>query len=629
MRVAKTVGWVVLALTIVVAGGAFAQTPPAGIALRSPSFPKAATGNPAGSEPLLVDLGLSGGRKSIVFGTAGRKLYVFNFDGTIAPGWPKDLAGEVRSSPAVADLGGGNGSTDIVVGFGGGGSDLGSVGGVAAFRRDGTQIWIRIGVFNPAEGFPVGVLSTPAIGDVDGDGNLEVVWGSLDARIYVVDAKTGIDKPNWPLYTRDTVYSSPTLYDIDGDGLLEIVIGTDTHADPTANPPGVPPTIKGGRLHVLRWDATEVFGFPKDVDEVIISSPVVGDIDGDGRPEIVHGTGTYYSIAGGAVSSKKVYAWKCDGTAVPGWPVTVPGRVTGSPALANVSAHANGQMDVVVSDYDKDGPSGNQFHVSLISGSGTVLWTRTPIDFFGNNLGVGQPVVADVLGDGNLEVLVPTNWEVAIFNSAGTQLTDAGAPRTKGTLWAAGSVSGASVDVDNGVVTIVALGTAASNTSVYVWQAAGKSAAPPWGAFRHRARRDGFAAGSGNCIPRSPVASTFHTLPPCRVLDTRVGSGPLGGPALAPNAPRSFPVAGVCNIPLGAVAISANLTVTNIQAAGELVVYPADVSRPPTSSLSFRPGRTRANNALVYLSATTATFSVFNSCPGAVDFVLDVNGYFQ
>ena len=42
----------------------------------------------------------------------------------------------------------------------------------------------------------------------------------------------------------------------------------------------------------------------------------------------------------------------------------------------------------------------------------------------------------------------------------------------------------------------------------------------------------------------------------------------------------------------------------------------------------YRPGKTRANDALIYLSATT-TFSVFNNCIGFVDFIVDVNGYFE
>ena len=620
MKLAKTVGWAALVLTIVVAGAGSAQTPPSGITLRSP-FPKPAVGTP-GSEPLLVDLGLSGGRKSIVFGTMAGKLYVYNFDGTIAPGWPQTLPNAIMSSPAVVDLDG-DGIPDIVVGYGTQALND-PIGGVAAFKRDGTPLWNRPGSCN-AFGFCPGVVSTPAIGDVDGDGKLEVVWGSFDAYIYVVDAKTGADKPNWPLFTRDTIWSSPTLYDLTGDGTLEVIIGTDTHADPTAYPPGVPATIAGGRLHVLRWDATELAGFPKDVDEVIISSPVVGDIDGDGRPDIVHGTGIYYSIVGGAVSSKKIYAWKCDGSAVAGWPVTLPGRVMGSPALANVSGHANGQMDVVASDYNKDGASGNQNHVSLINGNGTILWTRTPIDYFGVNLSAGQPVVADVLGNGNLEVLVSSNAEIVVYDSTGNQLTDAGSPHSKGSLYVGGTASGAVVDVDNAMITIAALGTSGANSSVYVWQAAAKSSSPPWGAFRHRARRDGNVAASGSCAPRTTVPSSFHPLTPCRVIDTRFAEAP----ALVPNQPRNFPVLGICGIPSGAVAISANITVTNVPGSGELVLYPADVARPNASSITFRPGKTRANNALVYLSATTATFSVFNNCALGVDFILDVNGYFQ
>ena len=61
-------------------------------------------------------------------------------------------------------------------------------------------------------------------------------------------------------------------------------------------------------------------------------------------------------------------------------------------------------------------------------------------------------------------------------------------------------------------------------------------------------------------------AVLFYTLSPCRVLDTRNQSGPLGGPALQPRATRTFDVAAsACGIPAGAVAISANLTVTECE----------------------------------------------------------------
>lgn len=121
----------------------------------------------------------------------------------------------------------------------------------------------------------------------------------------------------------------------------------------------------------------------------------------------------------------------------------------------------------------------------------------------------------------------------------------------------------------------------------------------------------------------------FYTLPPCRVLDTRMSLNGFNGLALLPYETRGFNVAGVCGIPSGAAAISANVTVTNVGALGELVVFPSDVSQPNTSSISFRAGRTRANNAIVSLSHSSTTFSVFNNSTATVDFILDVNGSFR
>jgi uncharacterized repeat protein (TIGR03803 family) len=141
----------------------------------------------------------------------------------------------------------------------------------------------------------------------------------------------------------------------------------------------------------------------------------------------------------------------------------------------------------------------------------------------------------------------------------------------------------------------------------------------------------GCVSAPGNAtVTVAPAGLAFYFLPPCRVLDTRNPAGPLGGPALGPLATRTFDVAtSACGIPAGAIAISANLTVTNVKDRGELVAFPSDVARPDTSSLSFRAGRTRANNAIISLSKSSATFSIFNSSAAAVDFILDVNGFFQ
>jgi len=125
-------------------------------------------------------------------------------------------------------------------------------------------------------------------------------------------------------------------------------------------------------------------------------------------------------------------------------------------------------------------------------------------------------------------------------------------------------------------------------------------------------------------------AALFYTLTPCRVLDTRNQAGPLGAPSLLPGATRTFDISvAPCGIPVGAVAISANLTVTNVGAPGELVVFRSDMTRPNASTISFRAGRTRANNAIVSLSSGSATFSVFNNSGGTVDLIVDVNGLFR
>lgn len=626
------------ALLLGAAGTALAQAQtqsfPAGMANKL-GFPKVL---PMGTltgygPPVWADLGLTGGRKSIVFGTTGRKLYVVNYDGTVPTGWPAVLPGQILGSPTVADLDG-DGSPEIVVGFGGAG-DPATVGGVWAFHRDGSVMWKVNSANDIPSGsqFPLGVVSTPAVGDVDGDGHVEVVWGSFDGHIYVVDGRTGLPKPGWPLFVRDTIWSSPALYDLDNTGKLEIIIGIDTHLDNTQIPPGSPGTKAGGRLHVLRWNATEYPGFPKDVDEVIISSPVVGDIDGDGKPEIVVGTGTYYSQMGGAASTKALYAWKCDGTTEPGWPIPLTGRVTGSPVLADLDL--DGHLDVIVSDYNTAAGQNFVYRIRSTGASASVLWKTAPVAIAGVNFNAGQPVVGDILGDGKLEILVPTNSELCILNSAGVQLT---AKSGLGpSLWAPTATTSAAIDVDNGVLNVAAIsGTpfpTPSQATVFAYTTTGKSVASPWGMVRRSPSHTGAILGSGACgavIPPLGGAMAYYTVTPCRVVDTRNPNGPDGGPKFAAGLLRAFDIAGLCGVPADATGISLNVTVADATTKGSLTIFPGLTigTALNTNAISFKAGVNRANN--VNLGLTLGVLSVKdNQATGTVNVIVDVNGYYR
>ncbi len=121
----------------------------------------------------------------------------------------------------------------------------------------------------------------------------------------------------------------------------------------------------------------------------------------------------------------------------------------------------------------------------------------------------------------------------------------------------------------------------------------------------------------------------FFTLPPCRILDTRTPAGPLGGPALNAQADRTFPVAGTCGIPATAKAISVNLAVTQPTVAGNLRLRPGGVPVPLVSSINYIAGQTRSNNAVVPLNASGEITVFCGQASGTVQFILDVNGYFE
>ena len=128
----------------------------------------------------------------------------------------------------------------------------------------------------------------------------------------------------------------------------------------------------------------------------------------------------------------------------------------------------------------------------------------------------------------------------------------------------------------------------------------------------------------------APPSLQFHTLAPCRVVDTRNAPGTLAGPALQGLANRVFAATGVCGIPAAAQAVSVNVTVAGATVDGYLNLAASDRALPATSTISYRAGAVRANNAIVGLSGDGAGGIVaFNGGTAAVELILDVNGYFE
>jgi aldose sugar dehydrogenase len=138
-----------------------------------------------------------------------------------------------------------------------------------------------------------------------------------------------------------------------------------------------------------------------------------------------------------------------------------------------------------------------------------------------------------------------------------------------------------------------------------------------------------YAAINTGRIYRIDFGRSFHTLTPCRVLDTRNPTGPHGGPRLAAGTDRVFVLAGRCEIPASARAVSANLTAIDPSVAGQLVLFPAGGPPPSTSAINFRAAQTRSNNAVVTLGAAGDIDVRCEMASGGVQFVLDVNGYFD
>jgi hypothetical protein len=128
---------------------------------------------------------------------------------------------------------------------------------------------------------------------------------------------------------------------------------------------------------------------------------------------------------------------------------------------------------------------------------------------------------------------------------------------------------------------------------------------------------------------RVAPAVAFYTVTPCRLVDTRETAGPAGGPPLASGQARILSLAGRCGVPPTARSVALNVTVTGSTSGGHVTLFPGSLRLPLASTINYRAGQTRANNALIRLDSFGKIAAFSGQPSGTVHLILDVAGYFE
>jgi hypothetical protein len=184
-----------------------------------------------------------------------------------------DLPAAYHYAPALGDLTG-DGAADLL---------LGTWKGRLAYHRntgDGTFTAVSESVVDLS-----GERHTaPVLGDLTGDGLLDLVVGTADGSLHVFRNTGSETDPTFErmsgVLAEVTVGSraAPALHDVDGDGTLDLIVGTEK------------------KMVVLRNEGTPSqpsFEAPTPVSidgSPRLAHPAVGDLSGDGRSELVVGS---------------------------------------------------------------------------------------------------------------------------------------------------------------------------------------------------------------------------------------------------------------------------------------------------------------------------------------------------
>jgi hypothetical protein len=280
------------------------------------------------SAPALADLD-GDGIWEVIIASGDGTVHVIDGKGAALPGWPVQvglhpsvdpsradnhldappfaagLAADARQSVlaavAVGALDGADARPDVVVAT--------VDGELYAWRADGSlregfPVTMNYANCDPAlrdedHRYDCGFGAAPTLVDLDGDGYLDILQPGMDQWLYLWD-RNGEPHPGWPVKVQapdfeaianreGRILSSPAVGDIDGDGGLEIVLGTGQTAGSDFGGYGVLYALDGDGSLLPGWPITIFAGFAGAlpvIGEGVVVGPALADVDGDGDLEI-------------------------------------------------------------------------------------------------------------------------------------------------------------------------------------------------------------------------------------------------------------------------------------------------------------------------------------------------------
>ena len=208
-------------------------------------------------------------------------------------------------------------------------------------------------------GFPIdnygGVKSSPAVIDLDNDGNNEIIFGTMNGYLVVLKSDGTLFSSNWPINFGGQFWASPAVADIDNDGIQEIIIPNHNKnlyiVDSDGNVEmeyyldqflvGTPSlgnfdedndleiVVTGigqnASVFVLNYDASDVQGFPININENIFTGASLSDFNENGLDDIVIGT-----------NDGNIYLFYDNGQIADGFPFNSGSSVKSEIVIANI-----------------------------------------------------------------------------------------------------------------------------------------------------------------------------------------------------------------------------------------------------------------------------------------------------